>query len=63
MKQNSEHDYTLEGMGCWVNVGNVSILIRRTETRVYITCYRAGREAEGQLAQCYAPFIDKGMRE
>ena len=63
LKQNSEHDYELEGEGCWIKAGNVSLLIRRTELKLYVTIYRAGREDEGPMAKCNASQIDRRDRE
>jgi len=63
LKQNSDHDYTLEGEGCWIKAGNISLLIRRTELKLYVTIYRSGREDEGPISKCSASQIDRRDRE
>ena len=59
----SDHDYELDGDGCWIRAGNVLILLRRTMTKVYATFYRTGREAEGPIAQTSASQFDRRDKE
>lgn len=42
-------DWTLNAAGVWITVGNVSVWLRKTKTRVVVELYRYKKEMESRL--------------